>query len=77
MPELFLPQAIGSSPPNVPEVILRHSRTMLRPLAGDEVEPVGGGGDAFAVRSAEVNKIKFLAAQPRRISLNSVLREEA
>jgi hypothetical protein len=77
MPGLFLPEAIGPLPPSVPGVILRHSRAMLRPFAGEEAGAVGSGGNAFAVRSAEVDKRKFRAVQPRPISLNSVLLEEA
>src|SRR5688572_24821838 len=39
--------------PQVAGEFLRHGLAVLRPFAGEEGWPVGGGGEAFAVGSAE------------------------
>lgn len=40
-------------PPNMPGEFLRHGLAELRRFSGEEVRPVGGAGDAFAVGGAE------------------------
>ncbi len=40
----------------MPRELLLHGLTMLAPFAGEEVRPVGGGGEAFAVGGAELEE---------------------
>ena len=43
-------------PPHVPRKFLHHGGAEFRPFTGEKVRPVGGGREAFAVRSAEIKE---------------------
>ena len=52
--ELRIPPTI--LPPKMPQELPRHGWAMLAPFAGEEVRPVGGGCEAFAVGGAELEE---------------------
>jgi hypothetical protein len=43
-------------PPHMPGELPRHDRAQPRPFTGEEMRPVGGAGEAFAVGGAEVEE---------------------